>query len=284
MSNTEELTLWQNIGNARIFIQYLVLLLIMIGIHIMLNNSYGEMNESFFSFDTSQSFFNSKQIMWIYSILVFVFIVAVREWTRKIDFTGISEEEKREEFKDFMLYVVICLGTFIFSSAYIRKKFSIGGGMMGGGVFEDFFSSLGNTSFGTLALYSGILIIIVNVISNIYQFLKNKPQNLKDKMLRAIYYAQIATMFIFVISSFFIAGFGTSNLQNATSSGMIIAAIKWIIVIGGSILGIHMINMATDGENWFGDPKGVGSIDTEIEGENIENEEVDEEVDGEVEI
>ena len=170
MSNTEELTIWQNIGIARIFIQYLVLLLIMIGIHIMLNNSYGEMNEIIFSFDTSQSFFNSKQIMWIYSILVFVFIVAVREWTRKIEFTGISEEEKTEEFKDFMLYVVICLGTFIFSSAYIRKKFSIGGGMMGGGVFEDLFYSLGNTSFGTLALYSGILIIIINVISNTYQF------------------------------------------------------------------------------------------------------------------
>jgi hypothetical protein len=222
--------------------------------------------------------------MWIYSILVFVFIVAVREWTRKMEFTGISEEEKTEEFKDFMLYVVICLGTFIFSSAYIRKKFSIGGGMMGGGVFEDFFSSLGNTGFGTLALYSGILIIIINVISNTYQFLKNKPQNLKDKMLRAIYYAQITTMFIFVISSFFIAGFGTSNLQDETSGGILVASIKWIIVIGGSILGIHMINMATDGENWFGNPKGVGSIDTEIDGENIENEEVDGEVDGEVEI
>ena len=103
-------------------------------------------------------------------------------------------------------------------------------------------------------------------------------------MLRAIYYAQITTMFIFVISSFFIAGFGCSNLQNATSGDMLFAAIKWIIVIGGSILGIHMINMATDGENWFGNPKGVGSIDTEIEGGNIENEEVGEEVDGEVEI
>lgn len=279
MSAPEELTIWQNIGNARVFIQYLVLLLLIIGIHFVLNNSYGDINESFFCFDTSTSFFNSRQILWIYSILVFVFIVGVREWTRKIEFSGVSEDEQKEELKDFMLYVVICLGTFVFSSAYIRKKFSMGGGMAGGGIFGDFFYSLGNTSFGTVALYAGILIILINVISNTYQFLRNKKQNLKDKMLRAIYYAQITTMFIFVISSFFIAGFGCSSIHESSAT-VFIAAVKWILVIGGSIFGIHLINQATDGENWFGNPKGAPAPSNE----SVAEKDAAGEVDGEVNV
>ena len=129
-------------------------------------------------------------------------------------------------------------------------------------------------------MYTGILIILINVISNSFQYLKNKRQNVKDKLLRAIYFAQIATMFIFLISSFFVAGFGCSTLQSSSGMGIFFAIVKWVIIIAGSILGIHMINLSTDGENWFGDPKGVQPIpETDNEGDSE-----DDNVDGEVEI
>lgn len=286
MSDTEELTLWENIKNSRVFIQYFMLMIVMSAVNIILNQSYGNVTETFFCKDISQSFVNSKKLLWLFTLLVYVAIIAVREWTRKVDFAGLTNEEKREEFKDFMLYVVICLATFIFAGAYIRRKFSSGTqGGGGDGVFKDTVGKISSTSFGTLALYTGIVIILINVISNSYQFLKNKQHNLKDKFLRAIYFAQIATMLIFVISTFFIAGFGCTSLQKSSGFNIFIALVKWGIVIAGSILGVHMINLSTDGENWFGDAKhkNASNINFEADIPQQDNED-DEYIDGEVEV
>jgi len=276
MSDTEELSLWENISNARVFIQYFILIIVVSGINLVLNKSYGDLNETFFCIDTTGKFLNAKRLMWIFTALVYIIIVGVREWTRKVEYAGTTQEERTEEFKDFMLYIVICLSTFIFAGAYIRRKFNVGGIQGGGesGIFQGTVNKISSTSFGTLALYTGIIIILINVISNSYQYLRNKRQNVKDKMLRAIYFGQITTMFIFLISSFFIAGFGCSSLQGSSGLNIGIAVIKWGLVIAGSILGIHMINVATDGENWFGDPKGIAS--------NENDDEVVLDVDGEV--
>lgn len=276
MSDTEELSLWDNISNARVFIQYFILIIVVSGINLVLNKSYGDLNETFFCIDTTGKFLNAKRLMWIFTALVYIIIVGVREWTRKVEYAGTTQEERTEEFKDFMLYIVISLSTFIFAGAYIRRKFNVGGIQGGGesGIFQGTVNKVSSTSFGTLALYTGIIIILINVISNSYQYLRNKRQNVKDKMLRAIYFGQITTMFIFLISSFFIAGFGCSSLQGSSGLNIGIAVIKWGIVIAGSILGIHMINVATDGENWFGDPKGIAS--------NENDDEVVLDVDGEV--
>ena len=266
---SEELTIWENIKNSRVVIQYFILMLVMSAINIVLNKSYGALNETFFCVDTSGGFLNSKKILWIFSFLIFIFIIGVREWTRRVDYAGTTLEEKKEEFKDFMLYVVISLCSFIFAGAYIRRKFNVGSQKGGGGdgIFSGTSSKLGSTSFGTLSLYTGIIIILINVISNSYQYLRNKKQNVKDKLLRSIYFAQITTMFIFLISSFFIAGFGCSSLKSSSGANIIIALVKWCIIIAGSILGIHMINIGTDGENWFGDPKGYIEPAEEISGE-----------------
>lgn len=276
MSDNQELSIWDNIKNSRIVIQYIVLIIVMSLINIILNKSYGKLNDTFYCANTAGTFFNSNRMLWIYTALVYIFIVGVREWTKKVDYAGTTEEERKEQFKDFGVYIVICLSTFIFAGAYIRRKFNTSGVQGGGdGIFKGTVSKISSTSFGTLALYTGIIIILINVISNSYQYLKNKRQNVKDKLLRAIYFGQITTMFIFLISSFFIAGFGCSYLQGSSGKIIFIALLKWSLVIAGSILGIHMINIATDGENWFGDPKGTTPQ---------EDESVDESVDGEVNI
>ena len=275
----EEKSLWENLTDSRVFIQYFVLVIVMSAINMVLNNSYGELGSTFYCVDTSNSFFTSKRLLWIFTALIYTIIVAVREWTKKVEYAGTTNEERTEEFKDFMIYIVICLSTFIFAGAYIRRKFNVGGQKGGSGVFEDSVSKISSTSFGTLALFTGILVILINVISNSYQYLKNKRQNVKDKLLRSIYFAQISTMFIFLISSFFIAGFGCSSLQSSSGKNIFIALLKWSVVIAGSILGIHMINVATDGENWFGDPKGVQSVPEPDNEGNSEDDNVDGEVD-----
>jgi len=278
---SEELSLMENIKNSRVFIQYFTLVVVISAINMILNNAYGDLNESFFCVNTSGGFINAKRLLWIFTALVYIIIVGVREWTRKVEYAGTTVEERKEEFKDFMLYIVICLSTFVFAGAYIRRKFNTGGQKGGGdGIFKGTVGKISSTSFGTLSLYTGIIIILINVISNSYQYLKNKKQNVRDKFLRAIYFAQITTMFIFLISSFFIAGFGCSSLQSSSGSKIFIAMLKWAIVIAGSILGVHMINLATDGENWFGDPKGVvAPPEPDIEGDQVDGESVDGEVD-----
>ena len=277
---SRELSLWENIKNSRVFIQYFILMIVMGAINMVLNKSYGDMNESFFCVNTSGGFINAKRILWIFTTLVYAVIVGVREWTRKVEYAGTTVEERKEEFKDFALYIVICISTFVFAGAYIRRKFNTGGQQGGGtGIFKGSVSKISSTSFGTLSLYTGIIIILINVISNSYQYLKNKRQNVKDKFLRAIYFSQITTMFVFLISSFFILGFGCASLQNSSGGKVFIALIKWGIVIAGSILGVHMINISTDGENWFGDPKGVDPTPEPGTGDDST-----EDVDGETEI
>lgn len=258
-NNSEELNIWENIKNSRVFIQYVVVLVLMGTINMILNRSYGPLKESFFCINTGSGFITAKRVMWLFTVLVYIAIVGVREWTRKVDYSGTTIEERKEEFKDFALYIVITLATFIFAGAYIRRKFNSGEGKQGGGgnqgILSDTVATVSSTSFGTLALYAGIVIVIINIVSNSYQYLKNRGQNQKDKLLRAIYFAQITTMIIFLITSFFVAGFGCSELQTGSAMTIIIAVIKWGLVISGSIVGVHLINLSTDGENWFGELK-----------------------------
>ena len=53
MSDTEELSFWDNIANARVFIQYFILIIVVSGINLVLNKSYGDLNETFLCVDTT---------------------------------------------------------------------------------------------------------------------------------------------------------------------------------------------------------------------------------------
>ena len=256
-----ELSLWDNVSNAKIFIQWLIVLILMGAINLILNKSYGPLKDNFFCVSLNGKYITPKRLMLVFTLLIYIVIVGVREWTKKVIYSGTTLEERTEGFKDFILYILITLVSFTYASAYIRRKFNTGSGQevkMGGGnegILGDTVSKISSTGFGTLTLYIGIVVVIINVISNTYQYLKNKERNQKDKMLRTIYFSQISTMIIFLITSLFVAGFGCSELQGGNFKTIGLAFIKWITVITLSILGIHLINISTGGENWFGDPK-----------------------------
>ena len=62
---SEELSLMENIKNSRVFIQYFTLVLVISAINMVLNNAYGDLNESFFCVNTSGGFLNAKRLLWI---------------------------------------------------------------------------------------------------------------------------------------------------------------------------------------------------------------------------
>lgn len=256
---SKELNTGESLKDSAYVLKWVVVLIVMGSINLILNRSYGPMKEDFFSIDLSGRFMSSKKLMIIYTLLMFAIIYGVREWTRMKEFSGTTKEERKEEFKDFMIYIIISLATYLYASAYIRRKFNTGGGEMTGGgndgILGDTVAGISSTRFGTLTLYVGILVIILNVITNTFQYLRNKKKNQKDKLLRSIYFGQISTMLQFLVACFFVAGFGMGSFRQQDTKQIGFTVFKWLLLVAFCITGIHMINEATDFENWFGEPK-----------------------------
>ena len=260
----DELNTGESLKDSAYVLKWVVVLIVMGSINLILNRSYGPMREDFFTFDLTGSFLTSKGIMVIFTLLMFAIIYGVREWTRMKEFSGTTKDERKEEFKDFMIYIIISLSTYLYASAYIRRKFNTGGGEMTGGgndgILGNTVAGISSTGFGTLTLYVGILVIILNVITNTFQYLRNKKKNQKDKLLRSIYFGQISTMLQFLVAVFFVAGFGMGAIKGQSSGKLGFTALKWLILVAFCITGIHMINEATGSENWFGEAKNIPPV------------------------
>lgn len=255
----KELTTGESLKETKYVLKWISVLIIMGVINLILGKSYGPLKENFFSVDLSNRFLSAKKLMIIFTLLMFSIIYGVREWTRMKQFSGTTQEERKEEFTDFMVYIIISLATFLYASAYIRRKFNTGGGTQSGGadegILKNTVSSVSSTGFGTLTLYVGILVIILNVITNTFQYLRNKRKNQKDKLLRSIYFGQISTMLQFLVACFFVIGFGMGTLREKKATKIAYTLLKWGLLVAFCVTGIHMINEATDFENWFGEPK-----------------------------
>jgi len=260
----DELNTGESLKDSAYVLKWVVVLIVMGSINLILNRSYGPMREDFFTFDLTGRFLTSKGIMVIFTLLMFAIIYGVREWTRMKEFSGTTKDERKEEFKDFMIYIIISLSTYLYASAYIRRKFNTGGGEMTGGgndgILGNTVAGISSTGFGTLTLYVGILVIILNVITNTFQYLRNKKKNQKDKLLRSIYFGQISTMLQFLVAVFFVAGFGMGAIKGQSSGKLGFTALKWLILVAFCITGIHMINEATGSENWFGEAKNIPPV------------------------
>lgn len=255
---TDEKPFTESIKETQYAGKWLLVLLIMSAVNIVLSKSYGPLKENFFSADLTNRFMSSNKLMFIYTIIMFLVMFITREKSRMRVFKGATKEENTEENTDFLIYIIISLATFVYCSAYIRRKFNTGTMKGGGdeGILKDTVSKISSTSFGTLTLYVGLLIIILNVITNTFQYLKDRKKNQKDKALRAIYYGQISTMFQFVITAFFVFGFGMNSFSKQGPMKTGVNIFKWLVIITASVLGIHYINKGTNYQNWFGEVKG----------------------------
>lgn len=261
MSQSKELSTIESLKTSKYVFKWLLVLVIMGIINIILGKSYGPLKENFFTSDLTGRFLSSKKLMMIYTLLCFAVIYGVREKTRLRAYKGNTKEENTEDIKDFLIYIVISLSTFLYASAYIRRKFNSGTGVISGGgndgILSDTVNKISSTGFSTLTIYVGLLVILLNVITNSFQYLKNKGKNQKDKILRAIYFGQISTMLQFLVTSFFVVGFGMSIFQEKSPFKIGTSLFKWILFISFAGVGIHLINKGTNFENWFGEPKKV---------------------------
>ena len=258
-SNTEETDTITQIKESSFFIQWITVIIIMIGINIILSLTFKNISPSFFCSNLQgNKYITPNNILGIFSIICFIIIFTVRELSRNQDIPGATSEEQTETIKDAIPYIILTVAAYTYASSFIRRKFQVAGTspLVGGASFASAtVQKIEKINYGTLTLFIGILVFIVNIMSYIFLYLRNKGENRKNKYARSIYFAQIATLIIGILTSFFVAGFGCQTFKTNSSLNIIKAAIKWILVISLSIFGINIINKATDGEDWFGGTK-----------------------------
>ena len=255
---SEEKSTITKLKESSFFVQWLVVIVVMICINLILTLTFGKVIPSFFCADLSNNnWITPNTILMVFTLLSFIIIFATRQISSDKDLAGLTEEEKKESYKDAIPYLIITLSAYTYASSFIRRKFQgqNPGGISGGGIISRAVDSVESINYGTLTLYIGILVFIVNIMSYIFLYLRNKSVNRKNKYARSIYYSQIATLFIGILTSFFVAGFGCSTLKNGRFKEIIIAILKWAILIGGSIFGVHLINKGTEDEDWFEESK-----------------------------
>ena len=250
-----------NIQKTSFFIKWISVLFLMFVINFSLDRTYGPLNGNFFH---KKGEFVENHILKIYTLLVYSFIVGVREWDNAKGGCSI------QNWKDSSVYIIIVLFSFIYSSSFIRRKFtkqSLRGGSNNGGLLNIAEKKIAGVQFNTIAIYTGILIILLNVFSNAYIYLKNKEQNKQDNMIRSIYFSQIAVIFVIAITGIFIFGLGWHKISGPTSvpncpkfiskkgicaGGRGSIYLRWIIVLFILSTGVGVVSSQTEG-NWFGE-------------------------------
>lgn len=255
MSDKEETEIEtiKELKNSTFAIQWIIVIFVMIVITGIINKSFGSMRESFFCVDlTNNKWITSGSIMSVFSLLSFLVIFITRQKSKDRNIPGLTKEENTETLEDTIPYLIISVAGYLYSLSYIKKKFQANFG--GGGSFSDTYDKLENIQYGTITLYIGILLMFVNIMSYIFLYLKDKKNNRKNKYARSIYFGQISTLITWIIAGFFILGFGCETIRSNPMS-IIIALIKWTLVVLSVYFGIKMINKNTDGEDWFGGTK-----------------------------
>ena len=261
-SINEEKNLYEKVSESSTILQYFLLLFIMYSLSTILRETFGRMGDNFYCMElSSDGLFSGSNLMNLYLVLAFIIIVGVREWVTNKRFRGVRNDESVEGFGDLIPYLIITVATFTFAGAYIRQNFSSETGRQRGGSpdggFDWIDEKIKSANYGKITLYIGILLVIVNFFSNVYMYLKNKRTMRKNKIARAIYYAQITNMLLGILTTVFIFGFGCEFYMRGSNFEKGFSVFKLLFIIGFIVFGIRKINDLTnsgDGpENWFGD-------------------------------
>lgn len=257
-SPTGETDTITQIKQSGFFVQWFIVAMIMMSINLILTITFGKISPTFFCSNLENSRFLSPNIILaLFTIFSFIIIFSVRQIYKDKVIPGVSSEDQKESTKDIIPYLILTVSAYTYASSYIRRKFQMdpGSNVVSGGAFGTVVQKIESIDYGTLTLFIGIGVFIVNIMSYIFLYLRNKSENRKNKYARSIYFAQVATLILGILTSFFVAGFGCKTLQVGKSLQILKAIVKWILLITLSILGVHMINKATDGEDWFGGTK-----------------------------
>ena len=77
----EELSLKESFSDTGYFLKWFAVLLVMGSSNIILHRKYGDMKDDFFNINLSRKFINPQRLMFIYTLIIFIIIYSIREWT-----------------------------------------------------------------------------------------------------------------------------------------------------------------------------------------------------------
>jgi hypothetical protein len=241
--------------NSTFAIQWIIVIIVMVLLTLVINNTFGNTQESFFCFNLSNNkWISSKLILGIFSLISFMVIFITRQITKDKVIPGLTEDQQQETIKDTIPYLVISIAGYVYALSYIKRKFRTSS-QMGGGFLGNAVENVERMDYGTVTLYIGIIVLFVNIMSYIFLYLSNKEENRKNKYARSIYFGQISTVLIGLLTSFFVAGFGCESLKTGGFTGISVAIIKWVVLVLVAVFGVLIIKGATDDEDWFGGTK-----------------------------
>tara|TARA_Y100000590_G_scaffold459607_1_gene617122 strand:- start:2793 stop:3755 length:963 start_codon:yes stop_codon:yes gene_type:complete len=200
--------------------------------------------------------------LWVYAILSYIIIILVKVISNRNTILETPEELSRTQkwwqILNITIYFIIVILAYSFCLSYLamkvrRKPIQIGG-------FFDWMDK-GKTETDIdpaiqMIILIGIIFVLINSLTNLYLYLRNRDEAEKDNIARIIYQSQLATLLIMILTIVFliilgsfksyppldsVSGFDVLN----TARGEIIKVIIFILFL---VLGGILVNLAAESE------------------------------------
>ena len=179
MSSTGETDTMTEIKQSGFFVQWLIVACVMVSINIILTLTFGNISPSFFCSNLNGKFLSPNIILTIFTLLSFIIIFIVRQTYKDSIIPGATTEEQTETTKDAIPYLILTIAAYTYASSFIRRKFQVKGSVetIGGSLLSQTVDKIESIDYGSLTLFIGIIVFIVNIMSYIFLYLRNKSEN-----------------------------------------------------------------------------------------------------------
>ena len=148
--------------------------------------------------------------IWIYAILSYIIIITIKVVSNRSVILETPEELKRTrnwwQVINILVYFIIVILAYSFCLSYLtmkvrRKPIQIGG-------FFDWMNK-GNSETDIdpsiqMIILIGLIFVLINTLTNLYLYLRNKEEAERDNIARIIYQAQLAVLCIMILTIIFL--------------------------------------------------------------------------------
>jgi H+/Cl- antiporter ClcA len=202
--------------------------------------------------------------LWIFAIFSYIIIAVVKVISNR---NVLMMDEKREytqggQIFNILLYFTIILLSYTFCVSYlcmkVRRK-----PIQFGGMFEWMEKGTGDTEVDPsiqMIITLGILLVIINSLTNLFLYLKNVDESRKDSVARSIYQAQLCVLLIMILTIIFLSFLSTGKkfVDWETAGGLEILntgpieALKILLFVVLIVVGAVMVNNGAETKSFFG--------------------------------
>lgn len=195
--------------------------------------------------------------IWIFAFISWIMMV----WGKITARNNENDVVTTSPFFDDMVYFMIVVMSYTFCISYLCLKVRKGigeGDMVGGNVLSDLFKKNmpgiegpgGTGDAVQTIILIGLLLVIINMFTNLFLYLKERKQMEKDSVARSIYRAQIVVLSFMVLTLVFVAGY-TLVMDLPSNKGWIYTntgqGLKMFILVGIIIMGAFSVQLGVAG-------------------------------------